>query len=209
MTKEYGSTSIQDKTNSTSEQRKQIENSVQFLNLLYDKTVAWLMMQEGEVKQHEFKPQEIENWLEDYDYHRGATRLGLKLERGCLVVDSKKISLITLGLGALSGLSPASLRFQFAFSPLRGNASDFVIEENISKYKGWFDAGWGHGEFFARNSGNAKVETSPSTWVGRFPFQGPDFNRLSEEEILSPQGLEVALKIIEITAFERISRYER
>lgn len=181
-------------------QTEQINTSGEFFDRLYDKTVKWLEEGGGKVVQ-EFEPQKIENWQTLTDFHKGSGSLPINLLRACLVGDSKKVFLLTLGRGWRSRQGYTdSWRFQFGFLPGSIEVWQTTEELNIEDLKYLLYQGkvgqHGSGEISAGpNSKTINVDC----WADNSLFGGNEINNWPSERIFTNQGLEEALNIIKET----------
>jgi hypothetical protein len=182
-------------------QTEKINTSEEFLDRLYDRTVEWLEEGGGKVIQ-EFGPQKVENWDRFDDFHKGASVMSINLLRACVVEDSRKVFLLTLGRGRRGqhGYTD-SLRFQFGFFPsLRIEAKHVNEKLDIKERKPLLYQGkvgqHGSGEIFA---GLNSEKIGVDCWANSSLYGGEEINNWPPEQILTGQGLEEALNIIKKT----------
>lgn len=180
-------------------QTEQINTPEELLGKLYDRTVEWLKENGGKVIK-EFEPKEIENWEKSYDFHKGSHSSSLGLLKACVVEDSRKIFLLTLGFGRKSQHGGDSLRLQFGFFPTAFEQAQITEALDIRGMKWILNQGVlgsvGSGEIFAR-TGSGKIGVN--CWANDFPYGGKNIGTWPSEKILTTQGLEESFNIIKRT----------
>lgn len=189
-------------------QTEQINTSEELLGKLYDRTVEWLVENDGEVIQ-EFGPQEIKDWETITDFHKGSHSLSLNLLKACVVEDSRKVFLLTLGRGWRSQYSYGdSLRFQFGFFPTTFEQAQTTEESGLRGIK-WIlnhqgiSGPVGSGEISAI-PGNSKIIVD--CWANDSLFGGKGIDNWPSEKILTTQGLEESLNVIKETVKRAFSK---
>ncbi len=179
------------------QENEQIRSPEEFLDQLYDRTAEWLREDVGRVIQ-EFGPQEIKSWERLNDFHKGAHYLSLNLLKACLVGDSKKVFLLTLGRGKRSRRGDDNMRLQFGFYPSSSGLTQMIEDSVIEEVKWLVNQGatssYGYGEIFAENN-NIRIDC----WADSLLYGGKNTTTWPSERILTTQGLEHSLDIIKET----------
>ena len=178
-------------------QSERINSPEEFMGKLYDAAVSWLLKSGGKVIQ-DFGPQKVEEWEKQYDFHKGTDILSLGLTKACVVVDSKKVFLLTLGEGRKNNHDMNRLRLQFGFLPSTSENISFYSKSGIKEVKGIIYQGkvgsWGSGEIFSTKNG-----IDVDCWTDDPLYGGKHIGTWSPEKIMTKKGLEESLNLIKET----------